>query len=81
MQSADRARSLARLSARLITVRSRVQIASGPSLFRGIVVLICDFSRPPKIRTAYGRQGDRLEDQNSAYLPEPTSASDDSKRL
>ena len=33
MQSADRARSLARLSARLITVRSRVQIASGPSLF------------------------------------------------
>ena len=35
MQSADRARSLARLSARLITVRSRVQIASGPSLFLG----------------------------------------------
>jgi hypothetical protein len=33
IQSADRARSLARLSARLITVRSRVQIASGPLNF------------------------------------------------
>ena len=30
---AGRARSLARLSARLITVRSRVQIASGPPTF------------------------------------------------
>ena len=63
MQSADRARSLARLSARLITVRSRVQIASGPSLFRGIVVLIVIFLAVLKIGTAYGRKGDRLEDQ------------------